>query len=86
MADIEMLGGSGLSMSKSEEGHVQKGGSEGDIEMYGGSHLEMKHAPEPSEQSGKGMSGIDMIGEQGLIKDKHVTPYGSTYPTDKGEV
>lgn len=86
MADIEMLGGSDLSMSHSEDSAVQKGGGGGDIDMFGGSKLDMKHTPEPSEQSGKGMGGLDMVGAQGLIRDKHATPYGSTYPSDKGEV
>ena len=87
MGEIEMVGGSGFSMSKAEELPMQPTGGGGDIAMYGGCDFHMSHTPIGSEQKGKGESGVDMVGLQGLINPKeHVSPYGQDRPIDKGHV
>ena len=85
MAEIDMLGGSGLHMEHTEESAVQHGGG-GEIDMFGGSDLHMGHSPVGSEQKGGKGAGIDMVGPTDLInRHEHTTPYGSKHPTDKGE-
>ena len=87
MGDIEMLGGSGFSMEKTEESEIQRGGGGGAIEMFGGSNFSMIHTPIGSEQKGSGDKGIDMVGLQGLVhKEDHISFYGSKEPADKGKV
>ncbi|HUE00220.1 MAG TPA: hypothetical protein VMR62_11660 [Bryobacteraceae bacterium] len=85
MADIEMIGGSGLHMDRTDESEIQKGGS-GEIDMFGGSDLHLKHSPIGSEQKGGKGGDIDMVGVQGILNKTPVFLHGSTRPTDKGEI
>ena len=76
----------GLPMANSPESVVQPGGGASGIEMYGGDMpFTLKHTPVPSEQKGGGGGTVDWVGEQGLLDRSVVTPYGSKWPSDKGE-
>ena len=75
-----------LPMANSPEHMIQNGGGGGSIEMFGGDGVSLSHTPIASEQKGKGESGMDWVGHQGLLSHNIVTPYGSKFPSDKGEV
>ena len=75
-----------LPMSRSEENPIQQQSGGSGIDMWGGDGVSLSHTPIASEQKGKGESGMDWVGHQGLLSHNIVTPYGSKFPSDKGEV
>lgn len=73
-----------VSLGRSPERMVQSGGG-GAIEMYGGDGVSLGHTPTGSVQTGGGKGSTDWVGPTDLLNKGETSPYGSKFPSDKGE-